>query len=141
MTDMEVVGKITYVTMGLPIIFLFIFLGLGVSLEGSEVGIKAYIGQWDMSVLSERGDVWSTAVSQIFFSLSLCGGVMTAYGSHMPRDEPALLNSTVIAISNSMFSFISGFAVFATIGHQAHLLGVPIEQVPNIGGFGLAFGT
>ena len=141
MIDMDIVGKITYVTMGLPVIFLFIFLGLGVSLEGSEVGIKAYIGQWDMSVLSEQKDVWSTAVSQIFFSLSVTFGVMTAYGSHMPRDEHVLVNTTVIAISNSMFSFIAGFAVFAALGHQAYLLDLPIEKLENTAGFGLVFGT
>ena len=46
---------------------------------------------------------------------------MTSYGSHCPRGEPALLNSFVIGISNSMFSILSGFAVFAAMGHLAHL--------------------
>lgn len=63
-------GRITYFTMGLPILLLFVFLGKAVSLEGSEDGIKEYIGRWDMAVLTEDPDVWSTAVSQIFFSLS-----------------------------------------------------------------------
>ena len=68
-------GAITYITMGLPIIFLFIFFIRGLTLEGSADGVKAYIGVWDLSVLSERGDSWSTAVSQIFFSLSVCFGI------------------------------------------------------------------
>ena len=46
---------------------------------------------------------------------------MTSYGSHCPRGEPALLNSFVIGISNSMFSILSGFAVFGAMGHLAHL--------------------
>ncbi len=79
---LNVAGKITYVTIGLPIVLLFVFLILGRTLEGSEMGIQAYIGEWDMSVLSTtRGDAWSTAVSQIFFSLSVTFGVMTAYCS------------------------------------------------------------
>jgi hypothetical protein len=35
-------------------------LGRAVALEGSGEGIKQYVGIWDMSVLTERGDVWST---------------------------------------------------------------------------------
>jgi len=50
--------------MGLPIILLFVFLIRACTLEGASDGIKAYIGVWDVSVLRERGDVWSTAVAQ-----------------------------------------------------------------------------
>lgn len=64
-------GRITYFTMGLPIIMLFIFLIKAITLEGSGAGIKEYIGIWDMSVLTERPDCWSTAVSQIFFSIGV----------------------------------------------------------------------
>lgn len=134
-------GAITYITMGLPIIFLFLFFIRGLTLEGSADGVKAYIGEWDVKVLSERGDSWSTAVSQIFFSLSVCFGIMTAYGSHMPRDEPAFFNSCVIAVSNCMFSFIAGFAVFAAVGHLAHLEGKEVSELEGLGGFSLVFGT
>ena len=122
------------------ILFDFEF-GVGISLEGSDVGITHYIGQWDMSTL--RCDAWSTAVTQIFFSLSLTFGIMTSYGSHMPRDEPAFINSCVVAVSNSLFSFIAGFAVFAVfavVGHQAVLEGKQIDEL-SYSGIGLVFGT
>jgi len=67
--------------MGLPIILLFVFLGKAVSLEGSHAGIVEYIGRWDMQVLTDRPDVWSTAVSQIFFSIGVTFGIMTAFGT------------------------------------------------------------
>jgi solute carrier family 6 GABA transporter-like protein 1 len=57
--------------MGFPIVLLFLFLGRAISLDGSEDGIKEYIGIWDMSVLTDRPDCWSTAVSQIFFSIGV----------------------------------------------------------------------
>jgi len=133
-------GRIAYISMGLPIILLFVFLIKACTLEGASEGINAYIGQWDMSVLTERPDVWSTAVSQIFFSLSVTFGTMTAYGSHCPRGEPAFVNSVVIGLSNSMFSFIAGFAVFAAVGHLAWQQGVPVDDV-TYGGFALVFGT
>lgn len=74
-------GRITYFTMGIPIILLFVFLGKAVSLPGAQDGIYEYIGRWDMSILTTQGDVWSTAVSQIFFSLGVTFGMMTAFGS------------------------------------------------------------
>ena len=94
-----------------------------------------------MSLLTTKGDIWSTAASQIIFSLSLTGGVMTAYGSNCPRTEPALLNSTVVAVANSTFSFIAGFAVFGSLGHLAFLEGSEVQSIGLRKGFGLVFGT
>lgn len=65
---------------------------------------------------------------------------MTAFGSYCPKTEPVVLNSTVIALSNSMFSFLSGFAVFAALGHLSFLSGIPVLELPY-GGFSLVFGT
>ena len=137
----KLTGRITYVTMGLPIILLLLFLIRGATLEGSSDGIRAYIGEWDLTVLSEEGEVWSEAVTQIFFSLSVTFGVMTAYGSHMKRDEPAFTNTMVVALANSMFSFIAGFAVFSAIGHKAFIEGKEISELDNLTSFGLVFGT
>jgi SNF family Na+-dependent transporter len=134
-------GRITYFTMGFPILLLFIFLFRGVSLTGASDGIDYYIGKKsDISALSEKPDVWTIAVTQIFFSLSVTFGTMTAYGSLVPRSEPAFLNSTVVAISNCSFSFIAGFAVFSSIGHLAHLTNVDVSEV-TFTSFGLVFGT
>ena len=135
----EWTGRVAYITMGLPILFLFIFLFRAIALEGASDGIEEYIGKWDLSILREQPDVWSRAVSQIFFSLSVTMGTMTAYGSHCPRGEPAFLNSVVIGCSNCMFSVISGFAVFAAIGHLAHLQGVSVNDIPYAS-FDLVFG-
>jgi len=136
---LKLTGRITYFTMGFPILLLFIFLFQGISLEGSADGIVEYIGRWDLGILHEQPLCWSEAVSQIFFSLSVTFGVMTAYASHLPRNEPAFFNSCVVAVSNCMFSFIAGFAVYAAVGHLAHLTGLPVQDV-NASGFGLVFG-
>lgn len=136
----KLTGKITYFTMGFPILLLFIFLGKGASLEGAGDGVVEYIGRWDMQVLSDEPACWSQAVSQIFFSLSVTFGVMTAYASHLPRNEPAFFNTCVVAIANCTFSFVAGFAVFSAIGHLAHLEGKDVVDV-DIAGFSLVFGT
>jgi len=137
----KLTGRITYFTMGFPILLLFVFLFRGISLEGAEDGIELYIGsRSDISVLSDQPDVWTLAVTQIFFSLSVTFGTMTAYGSLVPRDEPAFLNSIIIAFANCGFSFIAGFAVFSSIGHLAFLTGVDVADV-KFTSFDLVFGT
>lgn len=136
---LKLTGRITYFTMGFPILLLFIFLFKGISLEGSGDGIVEYIGRWDLKILTDQPACWSEAVSQIFFSLSVTFGVMTAYASHLPRNEPAFFNSCVVAVSNCMFSFIAGFAVYAAVGHLGYLTGLPVHLV-NESGFGLVFG-
>merc|ERR1712048_1251470 len=116
------------------------FLGRAITLPGAADGIRAYIGEWDISVLRTEGEVWSVACSQVFFSISLTFGILTSYGSHCKRDEPALLNSVVIVCSNSLFSILTGFAVFAALGHLAYIDGVEPTDVPY-SGFALVFGT
>ena len=44
-------GRLTFFTMGFPVVLLFVFLGTGLTMEGSGDGVKAYIGVWDMTVL------------------------------------------------------------------------------------------
>jgi SNF family Na+-dependent transporter len=133
-------GRIAYFTMGIPMIVLIAFLIQALTLTGASDGIAIYIGEWDVSVLTERGDVWSAATTQIFFSLGITFGIMTAFGSHCKRHEPVFVNAMVIASANTMFSVISGFAVFAALGHLAFLESVNVEDL-NYGGFSLVFGT
>ena len=54
---------------------------------------------------------------------------MTAYSSHQPRNAPAVMNACVIAISNSCFSFVSGFAVFATLGYLSNIEDKSISEL------------
>lgn len=51
------------------------------------------------------------------------------------------MNSCVISISNCLFSFIAGFAVFATLGYQAELDGLDSIEDLEYKSFGLVFGS
>ena len=133
-------GRITYVTMGLPIVLLFVFLIRGLTLDGASDGVKEYIGIWDMTILRNEPAAWSEAVSQIFFSVGVTFGILTAYGSHCAEKEPVALNSIVIACSNCMFSIIAGFAVFGALGHLAFLEDTPVTEL-SYASFSLVFGT
>ena len=91
-------------------------------------------------MLKTDTEVWSVACSQVFFSIGLTFGLLTSFGSHCRQDEPVLFNACVIVTLNSMYSVISGFAIFCALGHLAQLAGVSILELP-FGGFDLVFGT
>ena len=139
-SGLKVTGRVTYVTMGLPFVLLFVFLGRAVTLPGAREGVNAYIGVWDLSILRSRREVWSVACSQVFFSNSLTFGILTSYGSHCKRDEPVVRNSVIVVALNSVYSIITGFAVFSALGHLAFIEGVAVTDLPYAG-FSLVFGT
>lgn len=134
-------GRIAYFTVGLPVLFLLILLVRAVTLDGAGAGVRAYIGEWDLSVLADEPAVWSEAVTQVFFSLGVTFGVMTAYASYNRRDSPVFSNSLIIALSNSAYSVIAGFAVFGVVGYIAAREGKPVDQLENISGPALVFAT
>eukprot|EP01006_Ploeotia_vitrea_P048632 TRINITY_DN67256_c1_g16_i1.p1 TRINITY_DN67256_c1_g16~~TRINITY_DN67256_c1_g16_i1.p1 ORF type:complete len:840 (-),score=87.61 TRINITY_DN67256_c1_g16_i1:304-2709(-) len=137
MKGVKTASYVVYVTMPLPFILLVILFVRAVTLDGSGDGIDAYLGKWDMSALSDPG-IWADAAGQIFFSLSVCYGVMTSYGSYLDKDQPIVANVFIVALTNSTFSFFAGFAVFGVLGNLAHVRGVPVEEVTNAG-IALAF--
>jgi NSS family neurotransmitter:Na+ symporter len=80
--------------------------------------------------------VWQGAVSQIFFSLTLGFGVMTAYASYLPKDSDQVNNATVTACLNCGFEFVAGVAIFAflfafAIVPQASTLAMMFFVVPE----------
>jgi solute carrier family 6 GABA transporter-like protein 1 len=134
-----ITGRVAWVTVPLPIIVLLVLLFTGISLEGSELGIEAYIGRWDLDALSDP-TMWSEAVAQIFFTLGVTFGIMTAYASYNRRGQNAVEDSIIIAVSNSLVSVIAGFAVFSVLGHYSFIEGVPVSDL-NVGGPILLFVT
>jgi solute carrier family 6 GABA transporter-like protein 1 len=138
---LKTTGRITYFTMGLPVVLLFVFLGRALSLPGSQDGVEAYIHDSNWGVFTQKPDIWSKATSQVFFSLGITFGIMTAYGSHCKRSEPAFVNSIVIALSDGLFSFVAGFAVFATFGHLAFIEDLDSISQLEYASFGLVFGS
>jgi neurotransmitter:Na+ symporter, NSS family len=60
-------------------------------------------------------DVWRGAFSQIFFTLSLGFGIMTAYASYLPKDSDQVENTSTICFLNCGFEFIAGLAIFSLV--------------------------
>lgn len=144
----KLVGKVVMVTMPLPFLMLSIIFIYALTLDGAKQGVDSYIGKLDTAALA-NGDAWVDALGQIVFGLSLAIGGMLAYGAAQPSDAPVARNTWVVSLSNSLFSFFSGFAMFTVIGFLAHKQGDTIEQLNGgesgedntLGGYSLSFVT
>jgi neurotransmitter:Na+ symporter, NSS family len=128
------IEPVTKVFVPLMWIFMIILIIRGVTLPFGEQGIYLLFTP-DFEIMSSP-DVWRGAVSQIFFSLSLGFGVMTAYASYLPRNADQTGNSLLVACLNCGFEYIAGIAIFAllftfAIVPQASTLAMMFFVVPQ----------
>jgi len=136
----EILYKITYVIVILPIILMAILVCVSVTQPGAAAGIDFYIGKFEVSQLADLS-VWANALGQILFSLSPGVGTAITYSSLVSKKEDVYRASMIVCVSNTLFSFIGGFAMFAIVGHLAERQGLPVEEIATRSGAGLAFVT
>jgi NSS family neurotransmitter:Na+ symporter len=130
------VGKVVLYSVPLPILLLGILLLRAVTLPGFLGGWQLYLSPvW--SALADPA-VWTSAFSQIFFTLSLGFGIMIAYGSYKNPEDDIAKNTWVTALINSGISLFAGFVVFGVLGYMAWQTSTPIEELATSGP-GLAF--
>ena len=132
------VGKIVMITVPLPVILVVILAIRGISLPGAISGLNFYLMPNFKSLLDPK--VWLAAYSQIFFSLSLGFGVLLAYASYLPKKADITNNAFITSLSNCLFSFFAGFAVFSTLGYLSNINNIGIASL-KISGPTLAFIT
>jgi len=104
------------------------------SADWSKINIFAA----DSQARAAAGKVWSAAFGQIFFTLSVGFGIMITYASYLPAKSNLTRNALITSITNCLYSFIAGFAVFGIVGFMATSRGLPFDQVIK-GGPQLAF--
>jgi NSS family neurotransmitter:Na+ symporter len=128
----------------MPLLFVLtlVLVGWSLQLDGAWAAIRENYLSCDFSkinLFTESGrKVWVAAFGQIFFTLSLGFGIMITYSSYLPKKTDIVGNALTTCILNCLYSFITGFAVFGTIGYMAHAQGVDFGEVIK-GGPGLAF--
>ncbi|MHC4130932.1 MAG: sodium-dependent transporter [Planctomycetota bacterium] len=105
-------------------------------LSGAKEGLVVYLKP-DFAKLKDV-EVWIDAFSQIFFTLSLCFGIMIAYASYLPRKSEIVKDSISICLINCIFSVFVGLGVFAVLGYMASKTSQPIDELVDQG-IGLAF--
>ncbi|XP_039607910.1 sodium- and chloride-dependent GABA transporter 2-like isoform X1 [Polypterus senegalus] len=124
-------GKVVYFTVSFIYIMLIILLVRGLTLPGAKDGIIYYLYP-EPSRLADP-QVWMEAGTQIFFSYTLCLGVLTALSSCNKYSNDCYRDCVYLCLLNSGTSFLAGFTVFSTLGFMAYEQGVPIDEVAESG--------
>jgi len=123
---------IVWFTVPIPLLFIITMVINGLTLDGHQDGIKTYFeGDAVVNAQIDQGAMWADAIGQIFFSIGVCMGIMTSYGSYNKRDKPIIADNFIIAITNSGVSFVSGFAVWSVVGYLNK--GGFLPKVPKTG--------
>ena len=136
------IEKASMIFMPLLVVLTLVLVGWSLQLDGAMAAIKNHYLSCDwqrISLYTEEGrKVWVAAYGQIFFTLSLGFGIMITYSSYLPKKTDIVGNALTTCLLNCLYSFITGFAVFGTIGFMAKAKGVPFSEAID-GGPGLAF--
>lgn len=150
-------GKAVYVLAIFPYFVLSILLARALTLPGSLNGIKYFLTpQWD-KILEAK--VWYAAVTQVFFSLSVCFGNIIMYSSYNRFNHNIYRDANIVTTLDTFTSILAGCCIFGILGNNrqfidnlqalnlthfiagnlAHELGV--EDISSVvkGGSGLAF--
>ncbi|KAM3964378.1 amino acid transporter-like [Aphomia sociella] len=131
-------GKAAYFLAIFPYIVLFILLIRAVTLDGAGKGILFFITPDWKQILQIK--VWYAAVTQVFFSLSVCSGALIMFASYNGFKQNVYRDSMIVTTLDTFTSLISGITIFGILGNLAHQLGYDdISEVIGSGGTSLAF--
>ncbi len=130
------VGKVVMLTVPLPFIILLLILIRGVTLPGAMEGLKYYLTPDFAKLIDAK--TWLAAYGQVFFSLSLGFGLLTAYASYLPKRSDVSNNAFITSFADAGFAYFAGFSVFSVLGYLAQAHGVPVSEVVQ-GGPSLTF--
>ena len=116
-------------------IFMIVLIVRGVTLDHGVEGVL-FLFTPDFDALG-KVSVWQGAFSQIFFTLSLGFGIMTAYASYLPKESDQVNNALMTSSMNCSFEFIAGVAIFSILfvfsiaPKEAGTLGMMFFVVPQ----------
>lgn len=107
-----------------------------ITLDGAVDGLQQFFNpQWDTIM---NGEIWVSAFAQVFFSTSICAGIMITYSSYTPKKFDNNSNAIITGLGNASVELAAGIGVFAGLGFLAMQSGVGVDGVVA-GGPGLVF--
>uniref|UniRef100_A0A8D8AYV8 Transporter n=3 Tax=Culex pipiens TaxID=7175 RepID=A0A8D8AYV8_CULPI len=132
-------GKASYFLAIFPYVIILILLVHACTLKGAFNGILYFLTpQWDQLL---NVTVWYEAVTQCFFSLSVCFGGIIAYASFNNFSNNVYKDAIIISWLDTFTSIIAGCIVFGVIGNLAYVTGESDIQAVVQSGAGLTFMT
>lgn len=121
------VGKVIWFTATIPFVTLIILAIRAATLPWASDGLGYLIASptsqlWELAT-------WTAAGGQIFFTLSISMWIMIAYWA-LKREKSEIVKATfLVAIGNTIISFISAIVVFGTLGYLAQKSWVDVTEV------------
>lgn len=109
----ESIEPVTKVFVPLMWVFMLVLIVRGLTLPHGSQGVLLLFTP-NFSVMKDPA-VWQGAFSQIFFTLSLGIGTMTAYASYLPKKSDLTQNSVITSLLNCGFEYIAGLAIFSIL--------------------------
>uniref|UniRef100_T1PK61 Transporter n=1 Tax=Musca domestica TaxID=7370 RepID=T1PK61_MUSDO len=130
-------GKASYFLAIFPYIIMAVLLIRALTLPGSVDGIIYFIKPDWSKILDPK--VWYAAVTQCFYSLSVCFGNIIMYSSYNKFGHNVHRDATIVTGLDTCTSLLAGFTIFGILGHLAHEIGT--DDIGSVvkGGAGLAF--
>ncbi|XP_071087647.1 uncharacterized protein [Haliotis cracherodii] len=120
-------GKISYIIVTLPYIFIMVLLIRGITMDGNLDGIKYYVTpRWE---LLGKPVVWADAATQVFFTLSTCWGGLSTLSSYNKFHNNIYRDTILVVLGDTLMSVMAGFAVFSVIGVLGKELNTSVENV------------
>ncbi|XP_063533973.1 sodium-dependent nutrient amino acid transporter 1-like [Cydia strobilella] len=130
-------GKASYFLAIFPYVVMLILLITTCTLKGAANGMLFFLTpQWDKLYDLE---VWYAAVTQVFFSLTVCTGAIIMFSSYNGFRHNVYRDSLIVTTLDTFTSLLSGITIFGIMGNLAHVLQRPVKEVVGTGGTGLAF--
>ncbi|KAL0841252.1 hypothetical protein ABMA28_014978 [Loxostege sticticalis] len=130
-------GKAAYFLALFPYVVMIILLISTAILEGAGNGILFFLTpQWEKIL---ELDVWYAAVTQLFFSLSVCTGALVMFSSYNGFRQNIYRDAMIVTTLDTFTSLLSGITIFGILGSLAHELNQEVADVVGSAGTGLAF--
>uniref|UniRef100_H2YB57 Transporter n=1 Tax=Ciona savignyi TaxID=51511 RepID=H2YB57_CIOSA len=121
-------SKVFYVTATLPVVLIIVVTIRGCTLDGAWEGLRFYLYP-DLSKLMNF-KVWITAAAQVTYSTTIGNGILMFLASCNKRNQNFCRDALIIGAANALTSFISGLAVFSSLGFLAtKLVGVIMSLI------------
>jgi neurotransmitter:Na+ symporter, NSS family len=107
------IERLTRLVMPVGLAVLLLLLAYATTLSGFRDGID-FLFRPDFSVLG-RPSIWSAAVGQAFFSLSVGFAVLLVYGAYLDREAPIVSLSWMVAVADLSIALLAGLVIFPIV--------------------------
>ncbi|XP_046428317.1 sodium-dependent nutrient amino acid transporter 1-like [Neodiprion fabricii] len=130
-------GKASYFLAIFPYVIMIALLIRASTLDGAGNGILFFITpDWE-KILDPQ--VWYAAITQCFFSLSVCFGSIIMYSSHNEFRHNIYRDAMIVTTLDTFTSMMAGCTIFGILGNLAYETGSDDISTVVRGGTGLAF--